>query len=218
MLHCVAPCDRASQCSLASIIVIYAPALSSVCMLFEWHISCAPSDLMCPWHTDILVPPCTSAAVSYTHTHSQRHVSLHLQMLKAKWDIKHSSQSRKNTWEQEGGTEKYTTKEKLGHQMPLFFETGSGDTFFSLCWFCPCCRMPWIRGLYSHRRTILASLNQWALCGTMNLMTRRMEMGERPGQIAEYIWNFDLFSLGQDAYSFEGNERHCNFYTKKQDA
>lgn len=44
--------------------------------------------------------------------------------------------------------------------------------------------------MYSQRRTILASLKLWASSGTMSLMTRRMEIGERPGQIVEYIWNF----------------------------
>lgn len=28
---------------------------------------------------------------------------------------------------------KYTTREKLGHQMPLFFDTSGGDTNSSLC-------------------------------------------------------------------------------------
>ena len=67
--------------------------------------------------------------------------------------------------------------------------------------------MPWIRVLYSQRRTILASLKLWASSGTMSLMTTRIETGEQTGQIAEYIWNFlkpqcDLLCLVGDAMMF----------------
>lgn len=53
------------------------------------------SDLTCPQHADILVPPRSSATASHTCTQTEEGVSLPLPTCKAKWDIKHTCESKK---------------------------------------------------------------------------------------------------------------------------
>lgn len=71
-VHNAAVCDQSSQCSLALIIVIYALFFKSMCdvkslwHIDEWHILCAPSDLISLWRTDIQVPTLSFPAAAHT--------------------------------------------------------------------------------------------------------------------------------------------------------
>lgn len=108
-LLCVASRDWASQCSLASIIVIYALAFGRVCVccwvlaphrrLTYFMRAERPDASTVHWRSG----PTPFIWSCLKHTLTQHgHVTLHFPMLKAKWDIKQFFEQQAHLSEQEG--------------------------------------------------------------------------------------------------------------------
>lgn len=116
------------------------------------------------WHFGPSLFICNCPSHSNTHTHKETHqysMCLHLSMGKAKCDIKHTSESKKREMEAftNSHVEVHLERETRPSDAPVLWckQWWQKLFFFTLCWFCPCCRMPWINALYS-QRTVLPNL------------------------------------------------------------
>lgn len=183
-------------------------AESSRC-IDEWH-TCACSE----WPD--LSTTCWHSAHTHTHSTSSNtpiHVSLDLPIGKARWNIKNTLlRSGRQRWKLiSTRIQKYTLREKLGHQMPLFFDTGSGDTNFF-----PCVDFVLAAGCLD-KRVVFSEEDNFSGSISMgfewNDESNDQEDGNR-GVTWTNSWIYleflkshcDLFCLLHNAHSFEGRE------------